>query len=87
MPFSTTILAASSPCNFFFSDFQYVQAVLANGADFAATTICNVFEMIRHGVSWKRGLDDDTIFKYLKAKLRQRHNIELSWWGKGCFRQ
>ena len=48
-------------------DVQYVQGVLANGANFAATTICDVFEMTGHGASWKRGLDDDTLINYLKA--------------------
>ena len=49
------------------NDVKYVQGVLANGANFAATTTCDVFEMTRHGGSWKRGLDDDTFLKYLKV--------------------
>lgn len=48
-------------------DVQYVQGLLANGANFAASTICDVFEKTRHGASWKRGLDDVTLLRYLKA--------------------
>lgn len=48
-------------------DIQHLQAILANDANFAASSKCDLFELSQAGRAWWRGIDDRTVIEHLKV--------------------
>ena len=42
-------------------DIRYIQGLLANDANFAASSQCDIFESTSTGSQWKRDLDDESL--------------------------
>lgn len=44
-------------------DIQHLQAILANSANFVASSKCDLFELTQGGCAWWRGIDDRAIIR------------------------